>query len=234
MFPGHPWEGEEFGPIEYEWYLRRGYELDILFDVNMKPFIEFCKEGDHRSNQLAMKIAARLSTDHLPQYLLALNRKFYPARYPAGYVRPIRPGGDMLEHIAVREKEEYFVERNVRDNMQPLVKFFANKAPRAGLFLSRTIFASRETKDGFALLVSRNPLKSLNTKIVFWGANYRHMVLAIPYGDTVTCAFGAPHAFGNINFYEPFLMKFKTYMEDPDQIPTDILEKGYHADPPKE
>ena len=43
--------------------------------------------------------------------------------------------------------------------------------------------------------------------------------------------FGAPHALGNINYYEPFLLKFKTYMENPEQIPRELLEKPYRVAP---
>ena len=232
MFPGHPWEGEEFGAIEYHWYLKRGYEFDVLFDVHLKPFVDFCKQNGHKSNQLTMKIAARLSTEFLPQYMIALNGKPYPTRYPAGYVRPVRDGADMLEHIGIREKGEYFAERNIREGYQPLVKWFATRHPRIGVWLAYHFFAYRETKNNYALMISRNPLKNLNTKVVFFGARYRTMVLAIPYGEIATCMFTAPHAFGNINYFEPFLLKFKTWMEDPEKIPRDLLDKTYQEAPP--
>jgi hypothetical protein len=231
MFPGHPWQGEPFGAVEYYWYLKRGYELDILFEVNLAPFIAFCKRHNYRSNQLTMKIAARLSAEHLPQYMIALNGKPYPARYPAGYVRPVREGADMLEHIGLREKDGRFEERNIRESWQPLVKWFANNAPRLSVWLAYHFFAYRETKNNYTLMVSRNPLKGLGTKVIFFGAHYRTMVLAIPYGEISTCLFTAPHAFANINFYEPFLKKFKTWMEDPGQIPRDLLDKEYREAP---
>ncbi len=227
MYEGHPWKGEEFGPVEYYWYMRRGYELDMMFDVNLGPFLDFCRERDYRSNRLTMMIAARLSDRYLPQYMLTLDGKLQAARYPAGYVKPVRPGADMLEHIAVREKDGYFVERDIRAQMQPMVKWFAINHPRIGLWLSRWFFSRHETKNNYALMVSRNPLRNLNTRVMFFGAHYRTQVLAIPYGREVTCTFAAPHAFGNINFFEPFLLDFKTWMEDPEQIPAELLTKNY-------
>ena len=115
MFKGHPWEDDEFGPVEYYWYLARGYVINVEFDVAIKPFMDFCREHGYRSNQLMMKIGARLSTEFLPQYMVALNKKAYPARYPAGYVRPVRPGRDMLEHVGIREKKNRFAERLIRE-----------------------------------------------------------------------------------------------------------------------
>jgi len=231
MFPGHPWAGEEFGPLEYEWYLARGYVFNVEFDVNLTPFIQFCKTAGHRAHELTMKIGARLSAEHLPQRTMALNRRSYPARYPAGYIRPVAEGHDMLEHVAVREKPELFVERVIRDQMQPLVKWFTVHAPRAAVWLGRRFFASREIKDNYALMVTRNPLRNLGTRVVFHGTHYRTFLLCIPFGDRVTVTFGAPHALGNINYYEPFLLKFKTYMEDPGQIPRELLDKPYRVAP---
>lgn len=234
MYPGHPWQGEKFGAVEYHWYLKRGYELDILFEVNLKPFIAFCREQGCKSNHLTMKIAARLSEKHLPQYMLALNGKPYPTRYPAGYVRPVREGGDMLEHIAIREKDNGFFERDIRAGWQPLVQWFATHLPRLSVWLAYHLFAYRETKNNYALMVSRNPLKNLNTKVIFFGAHYRTMCLAIPYGEVSTFMFSAPHAFGNINCFEPFLLEFKSWMEDPRKIPRDLVEKEYKEAPKSE
>ncbi len=231
MFPGHPWEGEEFGPLEYEWYLARGYVFNVEFDVKLAPFIQFCKAGGHRAHDLTMKIAARLSSLHLPQRTMALNRRSYPARYPAGYIRPVGRGRDMLEHIAVREKPDIFAERVIRDQMQPLVRWFQSHLPRTSVWLARRFFGSREIKDNYALMVTRNPLRNLGTRVVFHGTHYRTFLLCIPFGDQVTVTFGAPHALGNINYYEPFLLKFKTYMENPEQIPRELLEKPYRVAP---
>lgn len=232
MFPGHPWEGEDFGAVEYEWYLARGYIFNVEFDVQMKPFIVFCKAHGHRSNPLIMKIATRLSAEFLPQRTVALNRRSYPARYPAGYVRPVRKGTDMLEHISVREKPEYFIERPIREQMQPLAKWMAVKHPRVAVWLARHVFPRHEVKDNYALMVTRNPLRGLGTRVVFHGTDYRTFILAIPFGDHVTCTFGAPHAFANIHYYEPFLKKFLTYMQQPESIPPELLMKPYREAPP--
>jgi hypothetical protein len=233
MFPGHPWEGEEFGPIEYQWYLARGYCFNVEFDVDLHPFLDFCKRNRHQPHELTMKIAARLSAAHLPQRTMALNRRSYPARYPAGFVRPVAEGHDMLEHVAVREKADLFTERVIRDQMQPMVRWFQTRLPRTAIWLARHFFSSREIKDNYALMVTRNPLRNLGTRVVFHGTHYRTFLLCIPFGEQVTVTFGAPHALGNINYYEPFLLKFKTYMEDPTQIPRDLLEKAYRAAPRK-
>lgn len=230
MFPGHPWTGEPFGEAEYQWFLRRGYEVGVLFEVNMEPFVAFCKAGGHKANQLMMKITARLSAEHLPQYQIALNGRPYPARYPAGYVRQERPGVDMLEHVAVREKPESFSERRVRDHWKLIPRWFALKHPRIGSWLAR-FFPGEEVKDNYALLVTRNPLRKLNTPVIIVGSHLRNMALAIPFGKKVFCSFYFPHAFGNINAFEPFLVKFKTFMEDPEQIPADILGKPYREAP---
>jgi len=234
MFPGHPWTGEEFGEVEYLWHLSRGYIFSVEFDVKLRPFVEFCKEHNHRTHQLTMKIASRLSAEHLPQVVNALNGKAYPARYPAGYIRPLHKGRDMLEHISVRERPEYFIERAIRDDWQPLARWFAIKHPRAAVWLARRVFPEREVKNNYALMISRNPLRNLNTRVVFHGTNYRTCCLAIPFGDVATCMFGAPHGFGNINFYEPMLIQFKTYMEEPEKIPGELLSKPYREAPMKE
>ena len=79
-----------------------------------------------------------------------------------------------------------------------------------------------------------NPLRSLGARVVFHGTNYRTFVLTVPFGDKPTATFGAPHALGNINYYEPFLKKFKEYMEDPEKIPQELLEKPYKQAPAKD
>ncbi len=234
MYPGHAWEGEEFGPIEYEWYMARHYVFNVEFDVFMKPFIDFCKANGHKTHDLMMKVTTRLSANHLPQRTIALNWKSYPARYPAGYIRAARPGTDMLEHIAVREKDGQFLERNLRAQMQPFAKKVAIKHPKLAVWLARHVFPRQEVKHNYALMVTRNPLKGLNTRIVFHGTHYRTFLLLVPFGTDTTCTFGAPHAFGNINYYEPFLKNFKTYMEDPEQIPGDLFQKPYKMVPPKQ
>jgi hypothetical protein len=227
MYPGHPWEGEEYGPAEYEWFLARNYELDILFKVDLRPFLKFCKDFSHRSQELTMKIGARLSQAHLPQYMLGLNGKVYATRYPVGYVRPVRPGADMLEHIAIREERVQFAERDIRAKWKPIVKYMARKHPKISVFMARHFFGYRETRNNYALMVSRNALRGLGSGVTYFGTHYRTMCLGIPFGEKVDCLFSAPHAFGNIKFFEPFLSRFKSYMEDPEQIPEDLLGKPY-------
>jgi hypothetical protein len=231
LFKGHPWEGETFGSVEYYWYLRRGYVMNMLFDLNVKPFLDFCKKEQVPTNQMLMKISARLSQKYLPQYVVALNRKAYPARYPAGYVQKIHPDRDMLEWIAVREKENYFVERGVRDNIQPVMLFLMTRLPRMALFLARWFFPKKEIKDQYALMVSRNPLRSLGSEVIFHGTNYRTYVMTIPFGEKVKACFGAPHAFGNIDFYEEFLNEYKKAIEQPETIPRELVEKKYKVKP---
>jgi len=234
MYPEHPWRGEEFGSLEFEWYLARRYVFNVEFEVDLRPFYEFCRTNNHRTHQLTMKIGARLSSRMLPQYAVSLNWRPYPARYPAGYVRPVRPGTDMLEHVAVREKDRAFAERDVRGWVTPRARRLARRHPRFTVWLLKHFFVRHDIKNNYALLISRNPLRGLGSKVVFHGTHYRSQVLTIPYGDVVTCIFGAPHAFANINFYEPFLKTFKAYMEDPGQIPRDLLEKPYKELPPSQ
>lgn len=235
MYPEHPWQGERYGGVEYEWFLRRTYEVGAAFEVRLQPFVDFCRTYGHRSNQLTMKLAARLSTQHLPQRMLALNGRPYPTRYPAGYVRPVRDdGSDMLEHIAVVELPDQFAERNVRDKWQPPARWLATHAPRLAVWLARWIFPRDEVRGNYALMVSRNPLRSLDTRVIVLGSHVRTMALAIPYGSPALCTFLTPHAFGNINYFEPFLREFKTYMEEPGQIPSDLLEKPYVEAPRSE
>jgi hypothetical protein len=231
MFKGHPWEGETFGPIEYYWYLRRGYVMNILFDLDLKPFLVFCKKEGISTNQLMMKISARLSQKYLPQYVVALNRKAYPARYPAGYVRRMHPDRDMLEWIGIREKEDHFAERGVRDDIQPAMLFLMTRLPRVALWLGRWLFARKEVKDQYALMVSRNPLRSLGEQVIFHGTHYRTFVMAIPFGEKVKACFGAPHAFGNIDCYEEFLNEYKKAVEHPETLPRELVEKKYKTKP---
>lgn len=226
MFPGHPWQGEYLGAAEYEWFLRRNYEVGIIFDVRMAPFVDFCKTFGHTANHLMMKITSRLSEKHLPQYLLAMNGRPRPARYPAGYVRLVRPGSDMIEHVAVREKDDVFAERLVREHWKSAPRWLAVHLPRLAVRLA-SLFPGEEVKDNYALMVTRNPLRNLKTKVMVVGSHLRTMSLAIPFGKEVSCSFYTPHAFGNINFFEPFLVSFKTWMEDPAQIPPDLLSKRY-------
>ena len=231
MFKGHPWENDEFGPIEYYWYLARGYVINVGFEVKIKPFMDFCRAYDHRSNQLMMKIGARLSTEHLPQYMVALNKTVYPTRYPAGYVRPVRKDGDMLEHVAIREKRDNFYERLIRDDFQEVSRWFGIHHPRLSVWLAKHLFAREEVRNNYALMITRNPLRNLGSKVTFSGTHYRTFLLTIPYGDTVMVTFGGPHAFGNIQYYEPFLMKFKQWMEQPETIPAELRDKPYKAVP---
>ncbi len=227
----HPWYGEPFGAVEYYWYLKRGYVINILFELNFRPFIEFCKSRKISPHQLIMKLTYRLSEKYLPQYTVALNRKAYPARYPVGYVRKIHPDKDMLEHIALREKENKFVERNIRQDWQPLVKFLAIRFPRLALWLARWIFPRKEVKNNYALMVTRNPMKGLGFPIIFHGTNYRTFLLCLPFGEKVWACFGGPHAFGNIDFYQDFIKEFKQAIENPETIPEELVKKRYVSVP---
>jgi len=227
MFAGHPWQGEEFGAVEYEWYLARGYVFNVEFEVRLKPFITFCKEFGLRSNQLTMKLGVRLSEKYIPRRTVAINGRDYPVRFPAGYVRPVRQGSDMLEHVAVHETADAFKEVNIRNLINPFQRWFMVRLPRLSVWLGRKFFAYREVKKNYALMISRNPLSDLGAKVVFHGTNYRTFVLTIPRGDNVICVFGGPHALGNINHFAPFLKEFKNYMEQPESIPKDLLDKPY-------
>ncbi len=80
LYKGHPWEGEVWGPLEVQWYLFSNYSMNIEFETDYEKYIKFCKEKGHNSHYLIMKIAARLSDKHLDQYVLAKNKKLYPAR----------------------------------------------------------------------------------------------------------------------------------------------------------
>lgn len=227
MFKEHPWFGEEFGPIQYHWHLAREYCFNILFELDNRPFIKFCKENKINANQLVMKIASRLSQKYLPQRVVSVNKKDYPARYPAGYVRKIAPNRDMLEFIAVREKENYFGERWVWRNNLPIEKFFMTKFPRIAIWLARHFFGRREMKNWFTLMVSRNPMPRVGFPIIFFGNNYWCFVLTIPFGDKVWSTFGGPHAFANVDYFKDFLAEFKSLYEHPETIPKELLEKPY-------
>jgi hypothetical protein len=231
MFKAHPWSGETFGPVEYEWYLRRGFDLNVEFDVDVGPFIDFCRERRRSPNEILMGIAARLSTTHLLQRAVALNRRTYQVRYPAGYVRPVRAGSDMLEHVAVRERPDRIEETNVRLRMRALEKWFIRHLPRLSVFLATHLFARREVKNGYALMITRNPLRRLGGRVVFHGTQYRTCVLTIPFGRDVTCVLGAPHALGNINAYEDFLIEFRSWMQEPRLIPPELVDKPYVTAP---
>jgi len=231
MFKGHPWEGEEFGAVEYEWYLAGGYVFNVEFDVNMKPFLDFCKQNGHRINHLLMKIGSRLSCEFLPQRTVSLKKRDYPVRFPAGYVRLVKQGEDMLEHIGIEERGDGFKEFNLRELINPYQRYMMTRHSRITVFLAKRWFGAREAKKNYALMISRNPLRKMNTKVSFHGTHYRTYVLTIPFGEKVSITFGAPHALGNINFYEPFLLKFKTWMENPHSIPQELIEKKYQEAP---
>lgn len=233
MFKGHPWEGEVYGAMEYQWYMYTNYIINIEFEVDYEPFIKFCKSEGVNSNDLTMKVASRLSEKHLDQYVVSKNRKLYPARYPAGYVRVITPGRDMIEWVAVREKEERFSERLPRDRMNDFAYYMVSKYPRLSFWLARNIFSYRETKDRFALLVTRNPMRNLGRPIFFHGTGYPCHFLLIPFGKKVTTGFGAPHALGNVNRFEGFVADWIKSMEEPESIPRELVDKPYSRAPKK-
>lgn len=233
LFKGHPWENEPWA-IEYYWYLARGYVFNVIFEVNFKPFLEFCKKQDIKPNELLMKVCSRLSKKYLPQYVVALNKKAYPAKYTVGYVRKISPDRDMLEWVAIREKKDCFEEQLVKRKLPKWRYFMMVNFPRLSLFLVKWFFPKIEIKDQYALMLSRNPLRNLGCDVVFHGTHYRTFVLTIPFGEKVKVTFGAPHAFGNIDYYEPFLKEFKSAIESPEKIPTELLQKQYKASYPVE
>lgn len=229
----NPWYGEDFGAVEHYWYLEREYCLNMLFELDQKPFIDFCKQRNISPNQLVMKIAYRLSLKYLPQYVVALNKKAYPTRYPAGYVRKIHPDRDMLEWVAVREKEKYFVERLTRDHMHPVEKFIAIHYPRLAVWLAKHFFGRREVKGQYALMVSRNPMRELGFPVVFHGTHYRTFILTLPFADKSWAVFGAPHAFANVDYYKGIIGEFKNMIEHPETIPEELVKKRYDAVPYK-
>ncbi len=232
IYPGHPWQEEEMGAYYHELYLSLLTCFNVKFKVRMKPFIDFCAERGMKTNQAFMKVVTRLSAEHIPQKIVSLRRKVYPARYPAGYVRPLHETGDMLEHVSVREKPGGFSERVIREQMQELPRKVAARRPRLSMKIAKVTFSSLEIKDHYALLVSRNPLKNLGGDYCFHSTHHRTCTLNVPYGEESKVSFGGPLAFGTPDFFEPFLLKLKSYMEDPEQIPADIIKKPYKQAPP--
>ncbi|MFO8057612.1 MAG: hypothetical protein R6V10_09970 [bacterium] len=232
MYPDHPWQDHELGRFYYEMYLSLLVCFNVKFVVHMQPFIDFCAERGMKTNQTFMKVVTRLSAEHLPQRIVSLKRKVYPARYPAGYVRPLRDTGDMLEHVSVREKPGGFSERAIRANMQELPRKVAARRPRLSMKIARVMFSSLEVKDHYALLVSRNPLKNLDGDYCFHSTHHRTCTLNVPYGEYSKVSFGGPLAFGTPAHFEPFLLKLKTCMEDPNKIPEDVIQKPYKQAPP--
>jgi hypothetical protein len=233
MFKGHPWDGEIFGGIECLWYLHTNYMINVEFELDYGPFIGFCKREKIRSNDLLMKVCLRLSERHLPQYVVARNRKFYPARYSAGYVRTISPDRDMVEWVAVSEQKDRFKEVLPRDRMNDYSYYLAYRWPRLAFWLARRVFPHREVKDRFTLLISRNPMRELGRPVVFHGTGYPCFFLLIPFGSKVKTVFGYPHAFGNMDRYTGLVKEFIEAMEKPETIPRDLVEKNYRSVPPK-
>jgi hypothetical protein len=233
MYKGHPWEGEVYGPIEFEWYMFTNYIINVEFDVDYEPFIRFCKKEGKNAHEMVMKVASRLSEKHLDQFVVAKNRKMYPARYPAGYVRKITPDRDMLEWVAVREKEGYFSERLPRDRVNDFAYYIVAQFPRFAFWLARTFFAYRETKDRFALLVTRNPMRNLGRPIVFHGTGYPCHFLLIPFGSKVRTLFGWPHVYGNVDRMEGFVKDWIEAVERPESIPRELVDKPYERLAPK-
>jgi hypothetical protein len=233
MFEGHPWEGEIYGGVEVEWYMYTNYMINVEFDINYGPFIKFCKKNNIRSNDLLMKVSSRLSEKHLPQYVVAKNKKFYQARYPAGYVRAISPDRDMVEWVAVREKKNHFKEILPRDRMNSFGYRLVYKWPKFAFHLARVFIPHRETKDRFTLLVTRNPMRDLGRPVTFHGTGYPCFFLLIPFGFKTKTVFGYPHAYGNMDYYVKFVKEFIEAIEQPETIPQEILEKRYDQVPQK-
>ena len=229
MFKGHPWENNAFGPIQYYWHLKRGYCFNILFELDNQPFIKFCKDRQISPNQLIMKISYGLSKKYLPQYVIRLNKKPFPARYPTGYVRKISAQDDMLEYIAIRDKESYFEEKWIWKNLPPLEEFLMKKFPRFAVWLASKFFPRKEMRNWFTLMVTRNPMAGLGIPIVFFGNNYWCFILSIPFGEKVWACFGGPHAFGNVDYYKEFIADFKNFIEHPETIPNELIEKEYRS-----
>lgn len=227
MFKEHPWYGEEFGPVQYYWHLERSYCFNLLFELDNRPFIKFCKENKIKAHHLIMKLASRLSQKYLPQRVVSVNKKDYPARYPAGYVRKIAPDRDIIEFIAVREKENYFGERWVWRNLRPIEIYLMKNFPRLGIWLAKHFFGKREMRNWFALCVSRNPFVDTGFPVAFYGNNYWCFMLTIPYGDKVFSTLGGPHAFANVDYFSGFLKEFKGFYEHPETIPRELIEKPY-------
>jgi len=227
VFKDHPWQGEEFGPIQYYWHLERQYCVTILFELDNRPLIGFCKQNNLSAHQLVMKIASRLSQKYLPQRVIGVSKKDYPTRYPAGFVRKAGPDRDLLEMFGVREKEKYFAERWLWQNLRPIERFLVKRFPRLAVWLAKHIFKGRDVRNWFALIVSRNPMAGVGFPIIFFGSNYWTHLLTIPFGDQVWAAFGMPHAFANVDYYKEFLAEFKNLYEHPETIPSELLEKRY-------
>ena len=233
MFNGHPWEKEIFGGVECEWYLYTNYMINVEFEVDYEPFIKFSKQEGLRSNDMLMKICSRLSEKYLPQYVVARNRKFYPARYPTGYVRAISSDRDMVEWVAIREQEDKFKEILPRDRMNDFAYYLVCRWPKLSFWLARKFFPYRETKDRFTLLVTRNPMRELGRPVVFHGTGYPCFFLLIPFGFKVNTVFGYPHAYGNMDYYVKFVKEFIKAMEKPETIERDLIEKKYAPIPQK-
>ena len=210
MYKGHPWEAEAFGRFEYECCLETGRALNLGFDVKLNPFLDFCKENGHCPHQLTMKTAASLSANHLPQYMIGNNGRPCPVKYPAGYSRH---GSKRLLNIAVDIQKGFFRELIVAEKTESHQLWISKKLARLSSYFTKHHPYCRD--DYYALLVMRNPLVNLKRPVTILGSHVQTMGLVVPFGEKVTCTFFAPNAFGNASFFEPFLLEFKTYMEEP-------------------
>lgn len=232
MISQHPWSHDEHGRLDREIFQALGFSAFIIhFELNVSPFIEHCKSRNLVVHQALMKVCHHLSKEHLPQRTLGLNARDYPAGSAAGYVRVKEKGLDPIESIVLHEVAGALQEVRLRESSPGWLKWIMKAAPpRFTVFLGKRVIPGLAVRRYPALQVSRNYLPGFRGKIC--GTSFttvRSHTLGIPHGSKVVASFGAPHCFANIQFYEPFLEAFRSFVETPECIPAPVLDRRYIA-----
>lgn len=227
MYKGHPWEKDALGPLLYELQIKSNAVMFIHFDVNLKPFIDFCQNNKYYTNQLTIKILSRLSKEFLPQYVISLNNRAYPSIFPVSYITRNEDISNFA--INLEENDRCFKEVKSLKKYSGFEQLVLTKFPKIIIWMLKHFFPAFYVKKVSALTVTRNYLRSVGGNVYAYGNAIHGMILSIPFGYNVTCSFTIPHAFGRVSDFEEFIAKFKQYMEDPQTIAKELREKPYYA-----
>jgi hypothetical protein len=232
MYPEHPWAHDEFGKLDHLIFQNMGFaNMIVEFDVSFDAFFKFARTNRQIDHLLLMKVMHYLAKKYIMKRTLGLNHKDYPAGYHVGYVRPKTKDSDCLSSVVLEENESGLKERDIRKEMPAWKKFIATKFPRFAIFYAKYIAPKSSALEYSSVQVTRYFLKNFSGKITSCQfTTSRCVFIAIPYGKTVPVTVHMPHAFGNANYYEPFIEELKRLFENPEQIPKEVLNQGYERD----
>lgn len=228
-----PWAGYEFGRLDAEIYQSMGFVgITTSFRLEIGRLYAYCKERNLKINPVLMRICFHLSETHLPKLTLGLDHRIHEAGHILGFVKLVEKGEHFVEPVVLEKVDNVLREVNLRSTTPLWQKLLMKNAPRGATFLAKHVIPATAVKSYPSLQISRGFLPSVGERITSTiMTTPRSHGLSIPAGNTVNATFLVPHAFANLNYYDPFLRDLIFMIENPEKVDPEILGIAYEELP---